>query len=186
VSGRAQIGVVALAVVALAIASVVVIAAADDGWGHHSGYGLVGGCALPSLPGTVVDVTLVNMGGSMMGRGASMNGGMMRLTMNRSSVAAGTVSFLATNAGNIVHELVILPLVAPQTVGSRTIGDDARIDEGGSLGEASATCGAGGGDGIAPGSSGWVTVDLPAGTYEIVCNLPGHYGAGMYSQLVVR
>ena len=60
-----------------------------------------------------------------------------------------------------------------------------RPHEAGSLGEASRTCAAGGGDGIAPGASSWVTVTLPAGRYEIVCNLPGHYAAGMYAQLVV-
>jgi uncharacterized cupredoxin-like copper-binding protein len=28
-------------------------------------------------------------------------------------------------------------------------------------------------------------VTLPPGRYELVCNLPGHYAAGMYSQLSV-
>jgi uncharacterized cupredoxin-like copper-binding protein len=63
---------------------------------------------------------------------------------------------------------------------------DAKTDEGGSLGEASNSCAAGTGDGIAPGASGWVTVTLPPGHYEVVCNLPGHYGAGMYAQLIVN
>jgi uncharacterized cupredoxin-like copper-binding protein len=36
-----------------------------------------------------------------------------------------------------------------------------------------------------PGASGWVTVTLPPGRYELVCNLPGHYAAGMYTQLTV-
>ncbi|WP_253033861.1 sulfocyanin-like copper-binding protein [Arthrobacter sp. H16F315] len=26
---------------------------------------------------------------------------------------------------------------------------------------------------------------MPPGRYELVCNLPGHYAAGMYSQLKV-
>jgi len=62
---------------------------------------------------------------------------------------------------------------------------DAKIDEAGSLGEASKTGGAGAGDGIAPGASGWVTVTLAPGHYELVCNLPRHYAAGMYTQLNV-
>lgn len=39
--------------------------------------------------------------------------------------------------------------------------------------------------GIDPGAIGWVTVDLPRGAYELVCNLPGHYAAGMYTELRV-
>jgi Sulfocyanin (SoxE) domain len=36
-----------------------------------------------------------------------------------------------------------------------------------------------------PGTAGWVTVTLPAGNYELVCNLPNHYVDGMYQELVV-
>ena len=48
------------------------------------------------------------------------------------------------------------------------------------VGGASAnTCGAGAGDGIEPGAMSWVTLHLAPGRYELVCNLPGHYEAGM-------
>lgn len=63
---------------------------------------------------------------------------------------------------------------------------DDRVSETGSLGEAPKTCGAGAGEGIAPRSSGWVTLTLRPGRYELVCNLPGHYGAGMYALLTVN
>lgn len=33
--------------------------------------------------------------------------------------------------------------------------------------------------------SGWVTVTLPPGRYELICNLPGHCAEGMYTQLTV-
>ena len=42
------------------------------------------------------------------------------------------------------------------------------------------------GDGIAPGTSSWVTLPLAPGRDELVCNLPGHYAAGMYAQITVR
>lgn len=80
---------------------------------------------------------------------------------------------------------MLLPLPAGQPVGERIVGADNRVDETGSRGEASRTCGAGAGDGIDPGAVGWVTLHLPAGTYELVCNLPGHYAAGMYTGLTV-
>ena len=137
---------------------------------------------MPNLPGTVVDVTLTNAGGPMMGRA----GGMMRLVATPTSVASGQVSFVATNTGSVNHELVVLPLPGNQIVGTRAIQPDGTVDETSSLGEASNSCAAGTGDGIAPGSSSWVTVTLAPGRYELVCNLPGHYAAGMYAQLTVR
>lgn len=41
-------------------------------------------------------------------------------------------------------------------------------------------------DGIEPGASSWTTVTLAPGRYELVCNLPGHYAAAMYTRLTVR
>jgi uncharacterized cupredoxin-like copper-binding protein len=142
-------------------------------------------CLAPTLSGPVVNVSLTNMGGPMMRRPNRMMDGAMRMMADRSTVAHGTVSFLVTNAGTISHELVILPLPDNQIPGTRPIGGDAKIDESGSLGEASNTCAEGAGQGILPGASGWVTVTLPPGRYELVCNLPGHYAAGMYTQLTV-
>lgn len=142
-------------------------------------------CVAPNLPGPVVGLSLTNMGGPIMRRPNGMMGGAMRMTADRSTVAHGTVSFLVTNGGTISHELVILPLPGDQIAGTRPVGADATIDEAGSLGEASNTCAEGTGQGILPGATGWVTVTLPPGRYELVCNLPGHYAAGMYTQLTV-
>lgn len=142
-------------------------------------------CVAPNLTGPVVNVSLTNMGAPMMRRPNGMMGGAMRMTADQSTVAHGPVSFLVTNAGTISHELVILPLPESQIPGTRPIGSDAKIHEVGSLGEASNTCAEGTGQGILPGTSGWVTVTLPPGRYGLVCNLPGHYAAGMYTQLTV-
>jgi uncharacterized cupredoxin-like copper-binding protein len=32
---------------------------------------------------------------------------------------------------------------------------------------------------------GWVTLALERGRYELVCNMPGHYAAGMHAELDV-
>jgi uncharacterized cupredoxin-like copper-binding protein len=181
----------ALAIVVLAATSIVAIAAARRGSETSSGrYGSSGTtCTVPTLPGTVVNVSVTNMGGPMMG-GAGMGGGvrrgMMRLTADATSVPHGTVSFVATNLGSINHELVILPLPDNQVAGTRPQDGDGKVDETASLGEASNTCGSGTGDGIAPGASSWTTVTLAPGRYELLCNLPGHYAAGMYTQLTLR
>jgi len=125
-------------------------------------------------------------GNGMMGQGSGMmNGGGMRLSADHATTPHGPVSFLVTNSGSINHEMVVLPMLSSRGVGARPIGSDARVDEAGSLGEASKTGGAGAGEGIVPGASGWVTVTLAPGQYELVCNLAGHYSAGMYTRITV-
>ncbi len=151
-------------------------------------------CGTPPLAGTVVNVTLADRGGGMMsgryGPGPMMGGSggmsMMRVFVNAGVVAAGTVSLRALNEGGRPHELMVLPLPAGQMVGQRPVGGDGRIDEAGSLGEVSRSCGAGSGAGITTGSTGWTTVTLSPGRYELVCNLPYHYAAGMYTELDTR
>lgn len=164
----------------------------------------ISACPTPSLAGSVVDVTVTDMG-RMMGRGmmgfgadgssAANNGyrwqreypwpgmGMMRVFAVPSTVAAGTVSLRVHNNGALIHEVVVLPLGPAQYPGQRAIGGDGKIDEAGSLGEASRSCGADQGDGIDAGAEGWTTVNLPPGRYELACNIAGHYGAGMYAEL---
>lgn len=187
------------ATVALAAGSVAAIAASGVPMhGNAAGMGPVtaGTCAAPvSLPGQRVTVVLGDMGrsGSMMG-GRSMMGGQAGWMMNGRSmmlravpqtVSAGTVSLVAVNHGTRTHEVVVLPLAAGATVGDRAVGSDKTVAEVGSLGEASNSCGGGGGDGIRPGAAGWTTLALAPGRYELLCNLPGHYAAGMYAELDV-
>ncbi len=197
------------AALALAAGSTVALAAATGGLdATTSPLSSVGpyaaraaSCATPSLPGEVVDVRLSDMGAAMSGRGG-MGGGMVRgrwaaadapagmrgmmwVTLDRSTVPAGTVSLLVANDGSVEHELVVLPLADGARPGQLTISDDGSVAEDDSLGEASATCAGGEGDGIVAGSEGWVTLDLAPGRYELVCNLPGHYAAGMYAELDV-
>lgn len=147
-------------------------------------------CTVPSLAGTVVDVSLIDMnGGMMMNRTQSdwrtWHRGMMRIAVSVKSVQAGTVSLRVGNLGVVKHELVVLPLAAGQSIGSRTPGTDGQVDESASLGEASKSCGAGTGEGIEPRAYGWTTLTLQPGRYELLCNLPGHYAAGMYAELDV-
>lgn len=182
------VGALVAAVVALVASGAVAIGALSGGVnpGRH---GFLSGSprAAPKLPGTVVNVSLRNMGGPMMaGQGNTMMGrGGMGLIADHTSVPHGTVSFFVTNDGSINHEMVVLPLPDTQAVGIRPIAGDGQIDEAGSLGEASKTNGEGTGEGIVPGAAGWMTLTLVPGHYELVCNLAGHYGAGMFTQLTV-
>ena len=192
------VGALIAAVVALVASAAVAVGAVGGpssgplgmrGWAGPGNHGFVSGSprAAPKLPGTVVNVSLTNMGGSMMGgqTNTMMGRGAMGLNADHATVPHGTVSFLVTNDGSIDHEMVVLPLAGSQTAGARSVGGDRKVDEAGSLGEASKTNGAGTGEGIAPRGSGWVTVTLAPGHYELVCNLANHYRAGMYTQLDV-
>jgi uncharacterized cupredoxin-like copper-binding protein len=176
--------------IALACFSVIAIAGAAGGLayaaqntiGHSLPTGQVASCQPPQLPGQVVEVTLSDM--NMM-RGGMMQGeGMFGVTVSPTPVHAGTVSLRVTNIGTLQHELVVLPL-ASGGVGERSVGTDGRVSETGSLGEASATCAAGAGSGIASGAASWVTLQLPVGRYELICNFPWHYAMGMHAELDV-
>ena len=135
---------------------------------------------MPHLAGSQVNVTLSDAGDAMMGTRPMM----ARLVAEPSAVRAGTVSFVAVNTGSLVHEMVVLPLPA-DGLGTTPAGVDGKIDESRSFGESSRSCGSGSGDGIAPGSVGWVTMTLEPGHYELVCDEPWHYTAGMFAELTV-
>ena len=210
---RAGFGLVAaagLAAVVLGVVSTLALAALSGAFIRPGPYplgsvvGPVASCGVPALPGAVVDVRVTEMG-SMMGRpdpagpgpdrwyrDGSDEGrpwppgtGWMDMTVSPTPVKAGEVSLRVTNSGWRPHELVVLPLAAGQAPGQRPIGADGRVDETGSIGEASASCSAGIGDGVLPQAVGWTTLTLAPGRYELVCNYAGHYRAGMYAELDV-
>ena len=143
-------------------------------------------CAAPQgLPGARVDVTLGDMGMSQMMGGTAPRGARMALIARPASVRAGQVSFVVANRGWRTHELVVLPLAAGASAGQLVPDSAGKVDEAGNLGEASSTCADGSGEGIESGSVGWVTITLPSGRYELVCNLTNHYANGMRQELVV-
>ena len=139
-------------------------------------------CGPKSPRGAVVNVTLADGGGMMMGGGNVM---MVSLDASPDTVAQGAVTIVATNVGALTHELLILPAPAGG-IGTRAVGNDGRIDESASLGEASTSCGRGPGPGISPGTTSWVTLRLAAGNYELLCDEPWHYADGMFAGFTVR
>ena len=163
------------------------LAAATGVLGHSTASsGAAAGCVAPTLAGGTVTVTVGDMGGGMMMGGAGWSGmGRMTVADTPRSVAAGTVSLRVVNTGRLVHEVLVLPLPTGQSVGQRPVGSDGRVDESSSVGEASRSCGEGAGDGVQPGTLGWVTLTLAPGRYELLCNIAGHYAAGAYAELDV-
>jgi uncharacterized cupredoxin-like copper-binding protein len=189
---------IAASVLGAAFVMVSAACSGSSGGGGSSSPGMMGGggdtsyhyarltCSAPStLPGRVVTVTLADMGMTQMMGGTAPMGAHMMLRAAPTTVTAGPITFVAQNMGWRTHELVVLPLPAGAQPGQRAPGTDGKVDESGSLGEASANCATGAGDGILAGSVSWVTVTLPAGHYELVCNLPNHYADGMRQELDV-
>ena len=90
-----------------------------------------------------------------------------------SSVAAGKVTFDATNAGKAEHEMVVVR--TDKRPSQLLKGNEA--SEAGSVGEISET---------KAGASKQVTLNLKPGHYVLLCNVPGHFKAGMYKNFTVK
>jgi len=95
------------------------------------------------------------------------------ITPTAKQAAAGKVTFDVKNDGTVTHEFVVLKTNKP--AGSLLKGD--RADETGNVGET--------GD-LAVGASKSITLNLPAGHYALICNLPGHYKAGQHTDFTVK
>jgi uncharacterized cupredoxin-like copper-binding protein len=96
-------------------------------------------------------------------------------TVNPSSKVgqAGKVTFNVQNSGTVTHEFVVIRTDKP--AGSLLKG--ARADETGNVGET--------GD-LKPGQAKTISLNLAAGHYALICNLPGHYAAGQHTDFTVR
>lgn len=105
-------------------------------------------------------------------------GGPMTIKLEPATAKAGPVTFEVHNdAASEEHEMVVVKLKsADQAIPFNKKKD--RVDEKKlkSMGEVSD---------LKPGADGKLTVDLKAGTYLLLCNIKGHYSAGMHATLVV-
>jgi uncharacterized cupredoxin-like copper-binding protein len=153
----------------------------------YMGYGMMGpGQNLPG-PGAMGPGAMGPgmMGPGMMGgygmmgmMGPGMMGGMMSMRLDQPSVKAGKVTFEVTNwSRSVLHEMIIVSVDNPSAplpydyAQARIPEEQVKV-----LGEA--------GD-LQPNTSTTVELTLSAGSYLLVCNLPGHYAAGMVTALNV-
>lgn len=98
------------------------------------------------------------------------------LTPAQATGAAGSVTFTAQNDGAVAHELTVIK--TDLAVGALPIAA-AKVDEG-------AVDVIGNTPDIDGGDSEDLTVDLEAGRYVLVCQVPGHYGLGMRAEFTVQ
>ncbi|HEX4745566.1 MAG TPA: hypothetical protein VFU99_01685 [Gaiellaceae bacterium] len=119
---------------------------------------------------------------------------------DRATVEAGTVTFAVTNAGELTHEFIVysnLDDVPPGDLPINAEEDVADLVEENIIGAAPYATPPivpsdkkpGAADPRIPGG-GWgaeLTVELAAGKYILLCNLPGHYTGGkQYSAFTVE
>jgi uncharacterized cupredoxin-like copper-binding protein len=105
-------------------------------------------------------------------------GGAMSIKLDPPTVKAGPAIFQVKNdAMTEVHEMVVVKLKSPDQVIPFNKAKH-RVTEGKlkSMGEVSD---------LKPGASGTLKVNLKPGTYLLLCNIKGHYEAGMQSKLTV-
>src|SRR5262245_57718644 len=97
------------------------------------------------------------------------------VTLDPDAAAAGSITFSVTNDGTETHEIeVFRGDVDPSTL---PVEDNVASTDGLELVDEI--------EDITPGSSADLTVDLDAGAYVVMCNLPGHFARGMYSTFEV-
>jgi uncharacterized cupredoxin-like copper-binding protein len=122
---------------------------------------------LAGLVGIVLMVAACGGGGGGGGSGGGQPAGSTKLTMSdykfapaSPTVKPGKVTFFLVNTGSVSHDMVVM-----SADGSKSLGRSELIQ---------------------PGDSGVLTVDnLPAGTYKIICDQPGHESLGMKGTLTV-
>ena len=96
------------------------------------------------------------------------------LTVTPGSVKAGPTKITFKNVGTKVHEVVVLKTATP--AGKLKVGANHEVSEDASVGEDSETD---------PGKTKSTTINLPPGSYVLVCNIERHYEKGMYAPLTV-
>ncbi|MBI5486202.1 MAG: hypothetical protein HY905_02595 [Deltaproteobacteria bacterium] len=110
------------------------------------------------------------------------------ISLDRTTVPAGMVRFLAENRGEDLHEFVVLRTdLSPSALPLDEAGD---VDE-----EAEGIEVVGEVEDIEPGAEGDITLDLAPGRYVIICNLAEtepdgevehHFGLGMSAALLAK
>jgi uncharacterized cupredoxin-like copper-binding protein len=110
--------------------------------------------------------------------GVDMSKATLGIKTSRASAQAGDVTFEVTNTSKeMVHEMILLYLKDP-TKPLAYLDKEFRVDEdkSGDKGEVSE---------LDPGKSGTLTVTLQPGKYLLICNVPGHYAAGQWTEFEV-
>jgi uncharacterized cupredoxin-like copper-binding protein len=101
------------------------------------------------------------------------------IMLSTTSVRSGSVRIKAQNQGKTEHELVVFRTDLPEA--ALPLGPDGKVDE-----EAKGITHLDPeAEGVAPGKTKSISVDMAPGRYVVICNLPGHYSQGMHAVITV-
>ena len=90
----------------------------------------------------------------------------------KKSISHGKVTFNVKNVGTMEHELVVIKTNKK----AADLAKGGKANEKGSVGEVE----------LPAGKSKNLTLNLKAGHYALICNIGGHYMAGMHADLTVK
>ena len=147
---------------------------------------LLAAFAASAQAATHVQVSLWDKGGDMAmpkglvygAPGLDLSKATMGIKATPDSVKAGEVTFDVTNdSKDTEHEMIVMYMADPSKQ-LPYIASEERVDEdrAGDKGEVSE---------LEPGASGSLTVNLKPGKYLLICNVAGHYAAGMWTEFTV-
>lgn len=123
-------------------------------------------------------VLLVSTGCSSDSGGIGTTEADYSITLDEDTAPAGDVTFDIQNDAGQVHEFVVFKTdLAPEALPTDDAGDVDEEGEGVTHIDRVVD--------IAGGSSDSLTVKLDAGSYVLICNLPGHYKQGMHTGFTV-
>ena len=92
---------------------------------------------------------------------------------------SGKITFKVKNSSkDTIHEMIVM-YRADSAAPLPYVDAENRVDEdkAGDKGEVSE---------LDPGASGTLTVDLKPGKYVLICNVPGHFATGMWTEFTVK
>jgi uncharacterized cupredoxin-like copper-binding protein len=112
--------------------------------------------------GTDVQVTLTNSA----------------IELSPTTTPAGETTLVATNDGTQTHEFELFSVDGDADPSALPIQDNVANTDGLALVDEV--------EDMSPGFEADLTESLDPGTYAVICNLPGHYAAGMHATLTVE
>lgn len=99
------------------------------------------------------------------------------ITLDSASAPAGEVTFDVTNRGPSYHEFLVIRTTGGVALDGLPVEGDVVNEDGLDIVDEL--------EGIDPNGTGGLTVDLTPGDYIVICNIEGHYQAGMRAALSV-
>ena len=156
----------------LVIAAIVISTSAAAVAGWHAWTGQTAEPASPARAAATMDHS-AHSGGGGMGSGLAVDLGEFFVKPMRSTTAPGETTFVLRNTGSADHEFMVIPVSKVRGSVAAMSGDELHQIAVAAVHD------------LKPGTRKEVSVELAAGQYLLLCNLPGHRASGQSTKLTV-